>query len=408
MQRIGTIVIAGLLLFGFAACGDSNDNVDDAVDSAREKAEDVAGTVTARAAAEAMRPRSKPRIWTRTKPCATSRCSRSPWPTFPAILRCPGSTMPTATARTTTARCRSSSATRPRASPCRTTATSPCPPIPADHAMLRIGTSGWQYRDWRGRFYPNRFRPRVGWSTTPARFATVEVNNTFYRLPAPATFASWNRACTRDFEIAVKASRYLTHYKRLRDPEEPVERLMTHARRWVRISGPCCCSSRPTSRSSWRASIERCARSVRVCVSPSSRVTRPGSCAELRDVLARTRIRVVPRGPRIAPDHPAVADRGLGLRAAARRFRVTSSVLRDPRARVVGDAHRASSGPTPSTDTCTSTTTPSAAQCVTRSCSRGHAARAGIAGDARARARGSARRSGRTSRTTSSGALSVR
>jgi hypothetical protein len=55
VQRIGTLLIAGLLLFGFAACGDSKDDVDDAVDSAREKAEDVAGAVTARTAAEAVR-----------------------------------------------------------------------------------------------------------------------------------------------------------------------------------------------------------------------------------------------------------------------------------------------------------------------------------------------------------------
>ena len=54
--------------------------------------------------------------------------------------------------------------------------------------MLRIGTSGWQYRDWRGRFYPKSV-PATRWlEHYAARFATVEVNNTFYRLPPPATF----------------------------------------------------------------------------------------------------------------------------------------------------------------------------------------------------------------------------
>ena len=104
--------------------------------------------------------------------------------------------------------------------------------------MLRVGTSGWQYRDWRGRFYPKSV-PAARWlEHYAARFATVEINNTFYRLPAPATFAAWNARVPSDFAIAVKASRYLTHYKRLRDPEEPVERLMTHARALSAHLGP--------------------------------------------------------------------------------------------------------------------------------------------------------------------------
>ena len=104
--------------------------------------------------------------------------------------------------------------------------------------MLRIGTSGWQYRDWRGRFYPKSV-PAARWLEHYAgRFATVEINNTFYRLPAPATFSAWKARVPADFEIAVKASRYLTHYKRLREPEEPVDRLMTHARELGEHLGP--------------------------------------------------------------------------------------------------------------------------------------------------------------------------
>jgi uncharacterized protein YecE (DUF72 family) len=104
--------------------------------------------------------------------------------------------------------------------------------------MLRVGTSGWQYRDWRGRFYPKSVPPARWLEHYAARFATVEINNTFYRLPAPATFAAWNARVPSDFAIAVKASRYLTHYKRLRDPEEPVARLMTHARALSAHLGP--------------------------------------------------------------------------------------------------------------------------------------------------------------------------
>ncbi len=92
-----------------------------------------------------------------------------------------------------------------------------------------IGTSGWQYRDWKGLFYP-RSLPQNGWLGHYAeRFVTVELNNSFYRLPPAETFAHWRQATPDGFVLAVKASRYLTHVKRLKDPEEPVERLMSRA-----------------------------------------------------------------------------------------------------------------------------------------------------------------------------------
>jgi uncharacterized protein YecE (DUF72 family) len=96
--------------------------------------------------------------------------------------------------------------------------------------MLYVGTSGWQYRDWRGRFYPEGVPAKRWLEHYAARVATVEVNNTFYRLPPPRTFSQWAARVPDDFTIAVKASRYLTHYKRLREPEEPVGRLLEHAR----------------------------------------------------------------------------------------------------------------------------------------------------------------------------------
>jgi len=95
--------------------------------------------------------------------------------------------------------------------------------------MLRVGTSGLQYNHWRGRFYPPKL-PSTRWlEHYAARFATVEVNNTFYRLPKPDTFADWAKRVPDDFDFAIKASNYLTHYRRLREPAEPVERLLTHA-----------------------------------------------------------------------------------------------------------------------------------------------------------------------------------
>ncbi|GAB3654656.1 DUF72 domain-containing protein [Glycomyces tarimensis] len=89
-----------------------------------------------------------------------------------------------------------------------------------------VGTSGWQYRDWRGVLYPERLPLRRWLEHYAERFVTVENNGAFYRLPTRETFASWRSQLPSGFSMAVKASRFLTHLKRLREPEEPVERLM--------------------------------------------------------------------------------------------------------------------------------------------------------------------------------------
>lgn len=96
--------------------------------------------------------------------------------------------------------------------------------------MIHIGTSGWQYDHWRGRFYPDDV-PKTRWLEYFAgQFATVEVNNAFYRLPERRTFADWRTRTPDDFCVAVKVSRYLTHIRRLRDPAEPVARFLDRAR----------------------------------------------------------------------------------------------------------------------------------------------------------------------------------
>ena len=88
-----------------------------------------------------------------------------------------------------------------------------------------IGCSGWQYKHWRGEFYPADL-PGTRWFEYYAqRFDTVEINNTFYRLPETATFARWAQRAPMRFLFAVKASRFLTHMKKLKDPEEPLSRL---------------------------------------------------------------------------------------------------------------------------------------------------------------------------------------
>lgn len=113
---------------------------------------------------------------------------------------------------------------------------------------LFVGTSGWQYKDWRGALYPEGCPTRLWLEKYAARFATVEINNAFYRLPARETFEAWRARVPEDFVVAVKASRYLTHIKRLRDPEEPVNRLMSHAEGLGDRLGPVLLQLPPTLR----------------------------------------------------------------------------------------------------------------------------------------------------------------
>ena len=103
---------------------------------------------------------------------------------------------------------------------------------------IRIGCSGWQYRHWKGVFYPAEL-PQAQWFEFYAtRFDTVEINNSFYRLPEAATFARWREQAPRQFLYAIKASRFLTHMKKLKDPEDPLERFLSNAQELGRRAGP--------------------------------------------------------------------------------------------------------------------------------------------------------------------------
>jgi uncharacterized protein YecE (DUF72 family) len=103
---------------------------------------------------------------------------------------------------------------------------------------IRVGCSGWQYRHWRGDFYPADL-PQSRWlEYYAARFDTVEVNNSFYKLPAEGLLGRWRGRVPARFLFAVKASRYLTHMKKLKDPEDPLDRIFTRARELGRKLGP--------------------------------------------------------------------------------------------------------------------------------------------------------------------------
>ncbi len=96
-------------------------------------------------------------------------------------------------------------------------------------ARLWIGTSGWHYKHWRKIFYPEKMSSRHMLARYAEEFDSVEINNTFYRLPEAQTFADWGEIVPCGFRFAVKASRFITHIKRLRDPAEPVNRLFSRA-----------------------------------------------------------------------------------------------------------------------------------------------------------------------------------
>ena len=103
---------------------------------------------------------------------------------------------------------------------------------------IRVGCSGWQYKHWRGSFYPGDLPQKRWFEHYAGVFDTVEINNSFYRLPEAGTFADWASRAPARFLFAVKASRFLTHMKKLKDPEEPVERFFSRARALGRHLGP--------------------------------------------------------------------------------------------------------------------------------------------------------------------------
>jgi uncharacterized protein YecE (DUF72 family) len=92
--------------------------------------------------------------------------------------------------------------------------------------MIRIGCSGWSYDDWRGRLYPSSGASGRWLELYASRFDTVEVNATFYRLPPVRMVARWAEVTPSGFCFAVKASRYLTHVKRLRELGAGISRLV--------------------------------------------------------------------------------------------------------------------------------------------------------------------------------------
>jgi uncharacterized protein YecE (DUF72 family) len=119
--------------------------------------------------------------------------------------------------------------------------------------VIRVGTSGWNYKHWRGIFYPQSL-PVSRWFEHYAKtFDTVEINNSFYKLGEPATFDAWRKQAPKGFIYAVKCNRFLTHNLKLTRPEEPLERFYSRAGRLREHLGPLLYQLPPR----WKKNIER-------------------------------------------------------------------------------------------------------------------------------------------------------
>ena len=89
---------------------------------------------------------------------------------------------------------------------------------------IHIGTSGWSYKHWKDEFYPKGLKQTEWLSYYTRIFKTTEINSSFYRLPSEEMVKDWMKKAPKDFLFCPKMSRYLTHMKKLNDPEEPLER----------------------------------------------------------------------------------------------------------------------------------------------------------------------------------------
>lgn len=120
-------------------------------------------------------------------------------------------------------------------------------------SKVYIGTSGWHYKHWLGVFYPERTRASEMFQIYARHFDTVEINNSFYRLPTAQTFDNWRESSPPNFCYAVKASRFITHMKKLKDPKPSSEKFFLVADRLDKKLGPILFQLPPR----WKLNLER-------------------------------------------------------------------------------------------------------------------------------------------------------
>jgi uncharacterized protein YecE (DUF72 family) len=120
---------------------------------------------------------------------------------------------------------------------------------------ILIGTSGWSYKHWRGVFYPEAL-PASRWLSHYIRyFSSVEINGSFYGLPAEHSLTQWHDTVPEDFVFAIKASRYITHMKKLNQPQKALQQFMARAERLGDKLGPILFQLPPR----WQLNLERLA-----------------------------------------------------------------------------------------------------------------------------------------------------
>lgn len=118
---------------------------------------------------------------------------------------------------------------------------------------IHIGTSGWHYKHWVGTFYPPKWPASKMFGFYQQYFDTVELNNSFYRLPTVEAFRAWRNSAPSGFCFAVKGSRFLTHNKKLKEPEQALQNLLPRAEILGEKLGPILFQLPPK----WKVNVER-------------------------------------------------------------------------------------------------------------------------------------------------------
>ena len=118
---------------------------------------------------------------------------------------------------------------------------------------IRIGTSGWNYPDWKERFYPAKLSTKDWFNYYCRFFDTVEINNTFYQLPKSRVFKAWQKQAKKGFVYAVKANRFITHMKKLKACQGPLKRFFRHITLLKSSLGPVLYQLPP----GWNVNLER-------------------------------------------------------------------------------------------------------------------------------------------------------
>lgn len=123
----------------------------------------------------------------------------------------------------------------------------------AKKGKVYIGTSGWHYKHWKGTFYPEGTKGSEQLDYYLKYFQTVEINNSFYKLPSKETFQNWKEAVPEDFIFAIKGSRYITHMKKLNVKRENIEKFFNSTDQLEVKAGPILFQLPPN----WKVNYER-------------------------------------------------------------------------------------------------------------------------------------------------------